>query len=214
MANLPSDLQWILMADVIDSAGFEENILQQNLKKAVAFINKKFTKNILSPLSITLGDEFQGVIKNLSKGIEILFELEEYIITQKLGFSLRYVFLYGKISTPLNPEIAYGMLGEGLSVARKTLENLKKTENRFFIHSPKLKQAEAINEAFQVYQHIMAAWSSDTEKDIVSLFLQKYDYKAVAGKLNKTRSQIWKREKSLQISSYFAIKSVIQYISK
>ncbi len=205
---------WILMADVVDSAGFNEITLQQNLKGAVAYINSKFAKNILSPLTITLGDEFQAVIKNLSKGIDIIFELEEYILIKKLAFQLRYVFLNGKINTPINSEIAYGMLGEGLSEARKTIESLKKSEHRYHIQTLKNKQSEAITKAFIVYQHILETWSSESEKDIVSLFLQNYDYKAIALKMDKTRSQIWKREKSLQISSYFAIKKVICYLVK
>jgi hypothetical protein len=129
-------------------------------------------------------------------------------------YSLRYVFLNGKIGTAINPEIAYGMLGEGLSTARKSLADLKKTDERFVIFTPKKAQSEALNEAFKVYQHILAKWESPAEKEIVSLYLKELDYKNIALEMGKTRSQIWKREKSLNISSYFAMKKIINYLIK
>jgi SatD family (SatD) len=206
--------QWIIMADVINSSSYLDDFLQENLKKTVEYINKKHKKGILSPLTITLGDEFQGITKNLKAGIQIIFDIEEYILKENLAFSLRFVFSYGKIGTAINSEIAYGMLGEGLSLARKSLTDLKKTDERFEISTSKKTKSEAINEAFKVYQHILAKWGSPSEKEIVSLYLNELDYKGIALEMGKTRSQIWKREKTLNISSYFAIKKVILYLLK
>jgi SatD family (SatD) len=206
--------QWIIMADVINSSSYSDIILQENIKKTVEFINKKFKKGILSPLTITLGDEFQGLVKSLKVGIQLIFDMEEYILKENLNFNLRFVFLKGKIGTPINTEIAYGMLGEGLSMARKSLADLKKSDERFEIKTPKNAQSEAINEAFKVYQHILDKWESTSEKEIVSLYLKEFDYKGIALEMGKTRSQIWKREKTLNISSYFAIKKVIFYLLK
>jgi len=58
----------------------------------------------------TLGDEFQSVIKNLPAALDIIFSIEEKIAAGGQDFRLRYVLEEGKIETPLNRKIAYGMI--------------------------------------------------------------------------------------------------------
>jgi cellobiose-specific phosphotransferase system component IIA len=128
--------------------------------------------------------------------------------------ALRYVINHGKIDTPINHEIAHGMLGSGLSNARKTLESLKKTDKKFDINTQINTKDLALNEAFLIYQNLVSKWNSKNEREIASLFIQYQDYKVVAEKVGVNRSQIWKKERSLNISSYFAIKNVIAYLSR
>ncbi len=204
---------WIIMADIIKSTDYEGLVLQEKFKEAVNYTNNKLKKKLISPLTITLGDEFQGITNSLKNSILTIFYLEEYILKNSLNFALRYVINYGKIDTPINTEIAYGMLGEGLSHARKMLENLKKQENKYEIETGRKTKNKALNDAFYVLQNIQSRWSSEADKELVSMFIQYHDYKLIAAKTKVTRSQIWKKEKSLNISSYFAIKNVVTYLS-
>lgn len=64
-------------------------------------------------------------------GIKIILFIEEYILQNNIGFKLRYVLLSGKIETPVNHKIAYGMIGEGLTKARETINYLKKAGTGF-----------------------------------------------------------------------------------
>jgi hypothetical protein len=98
------------------------------------------------------------------------------------------------------------MLGSGLSTARKMLENLKKSDNRFEIETGRNAKSKALNDAFLVLQNIQSKWNSKEDRNLAALLIQFQDYKIVATKTGVTRSQIWKKEKSLNISSYFAIK--------
>ena len=209
-----STLHWIIMADIIKSSGQDAKNLQQNFKFDVSDINVAFEKNLLSPLTITLGDEFQGVVKDLRTCIDIILSFEEDKLLFNPKYELRFVVQRGEIDTEINPNIAHGMLGEGLSTARKNLENLKKTDDRYFFDTNVKAKSEALNAAFQVYQDIYQSWDKPEEKKLAFLFLENNDYKYVADKTGKTRSQMWKREKSLNISSYFAIKRVIKYLAK
>jgi hypothetical protein len=208
-----SENYWIIMADIIKSTDYEGFILQENFKEAVRFINSKFQKKLISPLTITLGDEFQGVCNSLKNSILIILHLEEHILKNHSNFELRYVINYGTIDTPINTEIAYGMLGEGLSQARKMIENLKKADNKYEIKTGIKTKNKALNDAFIILQNIQAKWSSKDDKELVSMFIQYHDYKIIAAKTKVNRSQIWKKEKSLNISSYFAIKNVITYLA-
>lgn len=204
---------YVLMADVIGSRETDQALTMREFKQLTSHVNQVHRASLLSPLTITLGDEFQGISKNLAKSIALLFALEEFIIERKFALKLRYVLVNGPIDTPINHDIAYGMLGDGLTHAREMLGTLKKDKSRFYIELPDKKRQHALNEAMYVCQEIIDAW--DVEKDfyVVAKFLRHHDYKDVADELEKTRSQIWKREKTLNIRSYFALKSVITYLT-
>ena len=133
----------ILMADIISSGYFEQEHLMNDFKKAVNLINKRHKKHLISPLTITLGDEFQGIPESISSALEIIFDLEEMLIQQHFTFRLRYSLGQGVIDTPINTKVAYGMLGSGLTQAREALEALKHEHIRFHVatHNPKTSDA-------------------------------------------------------------------------
>lgn len=100
----------ILMADIVISRKSDQQTLMDNFKEVTDETNVSLKKYLLSPLTITLGDEFQGVAKNIESAIALLFHIEENIIHKAYGFQLRFVVFEGRIDTPINKEIAYGML--------------------------------------------------------------------------------------------------------
>jgi SatD family (SatD) len=194
------------MADVVKSRKIDPVKVAENLKLLATTANKKFTKKILSPLTITLGDEFQGIPADLASGIEIIIYIEELGLEKNAGFKLRYVLVNGEIETPVNKKIAYGMLGKGLTKARETINYLKKDEGRFFFFSENNKND--LNKLFMLYQSIVDDWKPKDLK-IVSDFIKFDDYKIVAGLNNKSLSLMWKRKRSLKIKEYKIIKELI-----
>ena len=123
-----------------------------------------------------------------------------------MGFKLRYVLVNGEIETPINRKIAYGMLGEGLTRARETINNQKKSGERFFFLTD--KNASELNSLFILYQSFIDDWKPRDFK-IVSDFINLDDYKLVAEKNQKSVSLMWKRRKSLKIKEYKTIKNLI-----
>ncbi|RKS93749.1 SatD family protein [Flavobacterium limicola] len=204
---------YILMADIIDSGKKEQKPLMEDFKNLIEEINEIYKADILSPLTITLGDEFQGVIKNLATSIQIILTLEENCIHKKLNFKLRYVLNQGEIETPVNEKIAYEMLGSGLTEARLKLNDSKYKKFRFNITIDNLLQRSILNDAFTIFENIKDKWSLEKDYELVSNFIQLKDYKIVSEKMNKTRSLIWKREKTLQMESYNATKNIIHTIT-
>jgi hypothetical protein len=200
------------MADVIGSSEANKGKLMKQFVQLVAEINKENEELLLSPLTITLGDEFQGVMKGLRESLSIIFSLEEKIFRNTPGFSLRYVVVEGTIDTAINRDIAYGMLGDGLTIARKYLENLKKSKHRFYFNLKDKKKEAELNNLFIALQDIVDDWDREKDYNLVSKFLELNDYKAVALNLNKERSLMWKRNKSLKIDSYNALKLVANFI--
>lgn len=203
----------ILMADIIDSRKSDQNALMKTFKRLTDEVNKKNKRWLRSPITITLGDEFQCIVKDTSKAISLILQLEEKLIVEQAGFKLRYVVYQGPIDTPINQDVAYGMLGEGLTKARETLENSKATNIRYIVHLHKEPAATALMASMGIYQNITDDWKLEKDHALICKFLELKDYKMVAEALGKTRSQIWKRQKNLKIEPYFAIKQVTQYIA-
>jgi SatD family (SatD) len=202
----------ILMADVIKSREEDPKLLMEDFKLLVNEANKKYKKWILSPLTITLGDEFQGILKNVKAAISIIIHFEEAIISKQLHFKLRYIVNQGEIYTPINTKIAYEMLGEGLTNAREQLGILKESKSRFLTILNNQKLSVVLNASFVVYQSIIDDWDSKRDYTLVTTFLQHNDYKKVAEIVHKNRSQIWKRHINLKIDVYLATKKIIESV--
>ncbi|WP_400263451.1 SatD family protein [Sphingobacterium sp. SG20118] len=205
---------FILMSDIIGSGQKNQTSLMVDFKKTVAKINNDYKNSLPSPLTITLGDEFQGLVSNLETGLDIILELEEEIIRQGYDFQLRYVLLYGDIETKINKEIAYEMLGDGLRDARYTLNSMKSKSQRFYIQIGNTDLDSILNNTFLILENIIDKWNPEKDYELIEAFITFKDYKIVADQVKKTRSQIWKREKTLNISSYEATKAILRTISK
>ncbi|HEV2480568.1 MAG TPA: SatD family protein [Puia sp.] len=203
---------YILMADVIGSRKADQMKILKEFRNITGKVNQDIGNQLLSPITITLGDEFQSVAKDLQAALSIIFSIEETIIKTQTTLKLRYVLVEGLIETPINPQIAYGMLGSGLTAAREKLIALKKKKQRFNSSLQNKSLEKAINNTFVVLQAIIDSWKLKKDYYVVAEFLKSKDYKKVAVDLNKERSLIWKREKSLKIEEYFALKEVIHYL--
>lgn len=201
--------QFILMCDIIGSGDKEQKLLMHQFKKCTEYINNKHQENIVSPLTITLGDEFQGLIDTLENTLTIIVNLEEFIIEQNFQFKLRYVLVYGEIETEINTNIAFEMLGKGLTQARKLITHLKNDHHRFYVDVGHPSLNTILNQLFALYENTVDEWKIDKDHNLISSFIKNRDYKIVAAELNKNRSLIWKREKTLNISSYFSIKNIL-----
>lgn len=197
---------FILMGDIIGSSAYSYNELKY-LKKSIDSVNHEF--DFISPMTVTLGDEFQGIVKSLKQGIEAIFKIEELLIKENYPFELRYSFGFGEIITPINSAIAHGMYGEGLTSTRNILEEAKKDKRkRFNIWLPNEKFRKMISDLLFVYQSFLDNWNKK-DYEIVSKFYTNRDYKEVAKLLDKRSDQLWKREKNLRIREFFDIQNAI-----
>ena len=202
---------YILMADIVESSRMEGAKLMKKFKMLIAKVNHQQSCYFLSPATITLGDEFQAIMRDFASGLQTIIYLEEEAIRQEIDFQLRYVLYYGSIDTEINAEIAYEMLGEGLTDARKALNSLKDKPSRFLIQGVQDQLLTAVNQAFVVYNHLIGRWKPE-DYSLVDAFWVHHDYKEVAEVLGKDVSLMWRREKSLNLREYDAIKSIISYL--
>jgi hypothetical protein len=204
---------YIVMADIIDSRRQPSKKLMRDFQNVVMSINSKYRKHLLSPLTITLGDEFQGVMKSYDSALGLILEMEEEIVKQGGKFKLRYVLNYGDIETKLNHEIAYGMMGRGLTKSREALEELKDTDVRFLVILDSATDAEIMNNLFKLYDRVISDWKGK-DLDYVKLFLEDKTYQEVASELGVNLTSAWRRQKSLKMEDYYICKSLILKIAE
>jgi hypothetical protein len=201
----------ILMADIIGSGKKDSKTVIKGFLQLVNKINNEYKQSFFSPLTVTLGDEFQAVVRSLPDGVKVVLAMEEAVIKLKLNFKLRYVLNFGPIDTKINSDIAYGMLGEGLTSSRKLLGKIKPKKNRFLIQTCDMSLSKKLILAFILYQAIVDAWTFK-EYRIVKEFLACDDYKKVASQIKKNVSQSWKWRRSLQIAEYQAVRELISLL--
>lgn len=205
---------YILMGDVVGSSKYEPNKLGKNLKSMVQTANKDLIDQTLSPYTITLGDEFQGVAKSLESAIRTLFYFEEKRLTEEYDFKLHYVLYLGKIETTINSETSYGMLGEGLTTAREKLTAKKRERKRFDISLGTKEQSNQFNRLFEVLDGIIERWKKN-DFSLISDMIHNQNDQEVGELHGKDRSQIYRRRKTLMIKEYNLLKEfILKYIDE
>lgn len=201
----------ILMADIVKSREKNSVGVMNDFKDIVFRIQELHCDKFLSPPTITLGDEFQCIVTSALDGVEVIFAFEEMLIKLDKSLKFRYILNFGPIDTAINPVIAYGMLGDGLTVARGLLGKYKTKKKRFVFNLRKAVLSKELGLAFKIFQSIVDEWKTKDYR-IVNEFLIHEDYKKVAKNLNKDASLMWRRKKSLRLPEYQAIKELISLL--
>jgi hypothetical protein len=101
--------------------------------KTINSANKSWAAEIESPLTITLGDEFQGLLRTLMHAWAVASELRLRLLVANI--SCRFVIGTTKLETPVNPKEAWNMMGSGLAEARDKL-NDKRSGNAYRFSLP------------------------------------------------------------------------------
>jgi hypothetical protein len=200
----------ILMADIVGSGGMPRPArLMKAFQGVVREVSATHGAHLRSPLTITLGDEFQGVVRDVDAGIQVVLSLEEALVRRGGPFRLRYVLHEGRIDTPINPLRAHEMLGSGLTDARAMLGELKKDKHtRFRVAIAHERKGQLLNDAFLLFGALVDAWSVK-DLPLVEAFLEHEGYREVAEALGKDTSLMWRRRRSLRMEEYSTAKRLL-----
>ena len=205
--------QYILMGDIIGSSEYEARPLRGEFLQLTASCNKTLKEGILSPYTVTLGDEFQGVARSLPAAIEAIFYMEETAFRRGLLFKIRYVTVHGQIDTPVNRLKAYNMMGAGLTKAREILTDKGRGDRRFHFDPADTYIMNQLNRLFVVVDGLNDRWDVADALLILDM-LYNTNNEEVGSKHGKNRSQIWKRRKHLLVEEYRALKEVIAELAQ
>ena len=107
--------------------------IHRAFNKTIGAANERHAEIIESPLTITLGDEFQGLLRTLQNAWSVASELRLGLLAANV--SCRFVIGTTQLETPVNIKEAWNMMGSGLAAAREKL-NDKRTSNAYRFSLP------------------------------------------------------------------------------
>jgi len=196
-----------IIGDLINSKQIKDREkFQDQLKKTFQDISDKYKKSFVSKLTLTLGDEFQAILKLDENLLRIIDEL--YV---NINHDFRLGIGYGQISTKIDPKISIGADGEAFWRARKAIEyvhdnNYQDRCNLYFIGF-KSEFDKLINANLLLTETIKYEWTS-LQRETFELMLQNdifsenFNQQRFANQIKISESSLSKRLSSSNIKIY------------
>ena len=126
---------------------------QTLLERALKEVNATFAGNLSSRFIITLGDEFQGLLRMPSGIFDVIREIDRILE----GLPLRYGLGWGALSTDLR-EQALGMDGPCFHRAREAMGIAKQKGESVVVAGFGREQDEAINRVLFLMNSVKRRW--------------------------------------------------------
>lgn len=190
-ASPPARPQVVLMGDIIGSRKLPDAAgVASRFAAVVDQANLAFLPAIASPLTITLGDEFQGITAGYRAAFEIANRLRLTLLQD--GIACRFCLGAARLVTPLNPERAWGMSGPGLAEVRTRLNTKNDLTAYQFVLPPGATGAELL-EAVAIGLTLVEEGWTPGQRDAVLSALQGETADAMAARLKVTPRAIRKQ---------------------
>lgn len=194
-----------IIGDLIKSREIGDRaVFQKQLKEILDDVNVKYKNQLGSKFSITLGDEFQGLLTEPGGILEII----QYIKFRMHPVSGRFGVGIGEITTPIDPEQSLGADGPAYHRARRMVEYLKKNERGKKTAVGDIRvEAEAgdpcigvVNSCLTLLTLIESKWTPKQRETIGDTHYHKLTQGEIARKSGLNQSTI---HRSLKTSGYF-----------
>ena len=197
-----------LIADVIDSKMVQERFdLQKQLEITLQKINGLFADYLASCFTLTLGDEFQALLKVDAPVFQIIDTLRSELTPTQLRFGIGL----GEIVTDIDPLQSIGADGPAYWNARAAI-NLVHQKNDYgntqiYFSSGKENQDFFVNSLIASGEAIRSGWRDSQEEILLNLlkrsvYSESFSQQDLAQSLAINPSALSKRLKSSSIRVY------------
>ena len=197
-----------LIADVIDSKMVQERFdLQKQLEKTLQTMNELFGEFLASNFTLTLGDEFQALLKADAPVFQMIDTLRSELTPTQLRFGIGL----GEILTDIDPLQSIGADGPAYWNARAAI-NLVHQKNDYgntqiYFSSGKEKQDFFVNALIASGEAIRSGWRGSQEEILLDLlkrcvYSENFSQQDLAQSLEINPSALSKRLKSSSIRVY------------
>lgn len=205
-----------IIGDIIDSKKIRDRkAIQQKFKSVLADINIKYSEDIASKFTITLGDEFQGLLKDKGNIMKIICEIEMAMTPIELRFGIGI----GDISTDINFDNSSEIDGPAYYRARKMIKEIENRKSQYTERQSNIMICseennieidELLNSILSVCTALKSKWT-DRQKEIIYAYLSNDEnqYKA-AHILNIGQPSV---NKALSNARFYSYKSAIDTVN-
>jgi len=199
-----------IIGDIIKSKALaDRRRTQESLYGVLQQINQRYAGVLASKFTVTLGDEFQGVLTNANGLLRILDEISFPLKPVNLRFGIGV----GSLSTQLDPDTSIGADGPAYWKAREAIE-IAHTNNdygRANIHlcaQDRDVLADLINQVLKLTALQVSGWRG-TQIDLYEVILQEgildpddINHQRIADLLEIEASSLTRRFESSGIKRY------------
>lgn len=188
-----------VMGDLVDSEGaLSRAALHATFNAAVDAVNAACAARLASPLTITLGDEFQGLCAGMAEGLGIVRDLRTRLLLR--GVECRFTVGAVRLSTPVNADRAWSMMGEGLAETRASLTG-RRTASAYRFVAPGQPTVQLLMEAVGAeLTDIERGWTR-RQREVILLGLSQ-DAAALAARLETSVQNIYQVRRSGRFEAY------------
>lgn len=210
----------VIIGDIIDSKKIKDRKhIQNHFKKALDNINENYSESIGSKFTITLGDEFQGLLKDRENIVDIISEIERIMFP----ITLRFGIGIGDITTEINYESSSVIDGSSYHRARAMIEELEESDSQYAKREANILLASAdtnseldqlINAIFSLATVLKSQWTVRQQEIINAYLLNDENQYKTAESLGIGQSSVSKALKAANFTSYqLAMKDVRSFLS-
>lgn len=203
-----------IIGDIVDSKNISNrNETQIKLNEVLKKVNKDYERYILSKWTITLGDEFQVLLK---PNLEV-FKMLDYISYKMYPLKIRFGLGLGEIFTDIDYKKSIGSDGPAYWRARQAIEFIHENNNygnsKISFNSDK-EEDELLNKLLHYTDWMKENWTS-TQRELLHTLLKKDIYnsdfkqKDLAKAIGISKSAMSRRVSSSGIGLYLSSRNSI-----
>jgi hypothetical protein len=179
--------------------------LQARLQRVLQAINRRRRQQLLSPCTITLGDEFQAVYSTAESVLIDAVSVLETVYPTRIRFSIGV----GSLDTPINRKRAIGMDGPAFHAARTGLEELKRSGFLFRVTAAEIAVPLWTNLSLELGSHLASKWKR-SRLSVFKNLLQGREVKEIAKRANMTPAAVYK---NIQSGALATLKSIFSEVN-
>ena len=206
----------VIIGDMIDSKKIaDRSEAQKKFKEVLQNINKKYKNDIAAEFAITLGDEFQGLLKSRRYIVEIISKIE----MEMAPVALRFGIGIGDISTDIHFHRSAEIDGPAYHRARKMIKEIESKKYQYADRDSNIlicsgeehfETDELLNSIFSVCTALKSRWT-DRQKEVIRVYLSGGENQYKAAELLKIGQP--SVNKALSSAKFYSYKKAMDTVS-
>ncbi len=198
----------VVIGDIVESKDLKPALRKQTqnyLEDVFEQLNRQ-SEHLLSPYTITLGDEFQAVYRLADH----LFHDIWAFTAQIHPVSVRVAISVGEITTEINREQSLGMDGPAFHAARDRIDEMKADDILLSLTTEDKSFDRLVNSSFRILAGNLQTWN----KNRFSILKKRYEnieVKKIARELDLSEVAVYK---NIHAGTLDAVKDLTECISE
>ena len=150
--------------------------VQSKLRKTLDLVNEKYASTIASDFTITLGDEFQGVLSHASSMLEMIDRIKFEMIPVEIRFGVGI----GEIVTEIDRKKSLGADGSAYWNAREAINTVRDnndyaTSKLYIVKEIDAQWLNVVNESLRMCDYLESKWRA-SQVEFMNLMIRDFGY--------------------------------------